>query len=113
MANYFNLDDRKAFPAWRDLPGLPQDGVLFLAEIQQCDGFGRFRTIVKDLEGKECVVAFYPDSYSHDDTGFDFKKLKKGHTLAIFNAYEHEFLDQTVGVRVEDMDDVSVSFDSA
>lgn len=108
MANYFNLDDRKAFPAWRDLPGLPEDGVLFLAEIQQCDGFGRFRTIVKDLEGKECVVAFYPDSY--EDTGFDFKKLKKGHTLAIFNAYEHEFLDGTLGVRVEDMDDVSVSF---
>ena len=94
MASYFNLEDDESFPPWSELPGLPEDGPhIFLAEIQQCDGFWRFRTIVKDLEGKECVVAFYPDSY--EDTGFDFKKLKRGHTLAIINAYQHEFLDGT------------------
>ena len=66
---------------------------------------------MKDLDGKECVVAFYPDSY--EDSSFGFKKLKRGHTLAIISAYQHEFLDGTHGVRVEEMDDVSVSFNSA
>lgn len=105
MAPYANLDDDEFFPSWRDLPFPTETQSCFLAEIQQCDGFLRYRTIVKDRDGAEAVVAFYPDSY---DDGFDFKKLKRGHTLAIVNALQHHFMDGTHGVRVEDMDDVCV-----
>lgn len=105
MAPYANLDDDELFPSWRDIPFSTETHSCFLAEIQQCDGFLRYRTIVKDRDGAESVVAFYPDSY---DDGFDFKKLKRGHTLAIVNALQHNFLDGTHGIRVEDMDDVCV-----
>lgn len=105
MAPYANLDNNELFPSWGELPFATDKHFCFLAEIQQCDGFLRYRTLVKDREGKEVVVAFYPDS--HDDE-FDFKRLKRGHTLAIMNADQHQFLDGSHGVRVEDMDDVCV-----
>lgn len=108
MPQYANLNDKDIFPSWYDLPFHPAGTTpsCFLAEIQQCDGFLRYRTVVKDRDDKECIVAFYPDSYDK----FDFKKLKEGHTLAIMNAYQHNFLDGSHGVRVEDMDDVRVSY---
>lgn len=112
MADVFFLNDHDYFLTWDQLPdetdyrGQALE-YCFLAEIQQCDGFGRYRCIVKDREGSECVVAFYPDSY--ENSGFDFQKLKRGHTLAIIGALQHEFLDETMGVRVEDMKLVSVS----
>lgn len=105
MAPYADLGDAKTFPSWSDLPCSTDEHVCFLAEIQQCDGSLRYRTFVEDLEGEEVVVAFYPDNYND---GFDFKQLKKGHTLAIMNALQHRFLDGTHGVRVENMDDVCV-----
>ncbi|KAL1849148.1 hypothetical protein Daus18300_013353 [Diaporthe australafricana] len=110
MAQYANLNDKDVFPSWYNLPcpsefvhGTPIQ-VCFFAEIQQCDQFLRYRTVVKDRDDKECIVAFYPDSYD----GFDFKKLKKGYTLAIMNAHQHDFLDGSHGVRVEDVNDVCV-----
>ncbi|KAG6356016.1 hypothetical protein INS49_015401 [Diaporthe citri] len=105
MAPYVDLRDDKLFPSWRNLPIATDTHSCFLAEIQECDGFLRYRTIVRDHEGAESVVAFYPDSY---DDGFDFKQLRSGRTLAIMNALPHHFLDGTHGVRVEDMDDVCV-----
>lgn len=105
MAPYANLDNDELFPSWRRLPFVTEKHFCFLAEIQQCDGFGRYRTIVKDREGEVSVVAFYPDSY---DDGFDFEQLKRGRTLAIMNPDQHQFLDGSHGVRVEDMDDVCV-----
>lgn len=105
MAPYVDLWDDKLFPSWHKLSLTTHTHYCFLAEIQECDGFLRYRTIVRDRGGAEVVVAFYPDSY---DDGFDFKKLKRGHTLAIANALQHEFLDGTEGVRVEDMYDVCV-----
>lgn len=105
MAPYVDLWDDKFFPSWSNLGLTTDTHYCFLAEIQECDGFLRYRTIVRDRGGDEVVVAFYPDSY---DDGFDFKKLKRGHTLAIMNALPHQFLDGTEGVRVEDMDDVCV-----
>ena len=102
-----SLDDDEFFLSWSRLASPSEDFFCFLGEIQQCDGFGRFRCIVKDVEGKEVVVAFYPDSYDSDE--FDFKQLKRGHTLAIMNATQHQFLDGTHGVRVEEMGFVHVS----
>lgn len=105
MAPYADLADAGSFPSWSDLPSSNDKHVCFLVEIQQCDGFLLYRTIVKDRKGEEIVVAFYPDNYNE---GFDFKQLKKGHTLAIMNALQHGFLDGTHGVRVDSMDDVCV-----
>lgn len=105
MATYADLGNDELFPSWNDLPFATDKHYCFLAEIQQCDGFLRYRTIVEDHEGEKVVVAFYPDSY---DDGFDFKQLKRGRTLAIMNAYQHEFLDGSHGVRAENMDDVCV-----
>ncbi|ROW01956.1 hypothetical protein VMCG_05593 [Cytospora schulzeri] len=127
MPPYANLLDETSFPPWEKLPwdtSCPELGILpwlivesykgclsdthwcFLAEIQECNGikFFRYRTVVKDDKDKVMFVSFYPDSYE----GFDWKKLKKGHTLAIMYAMQHRFLDGTSGVRVEDMDDVHV-----
>lgn len=134
MPLHANLFRDKSFPAWDLLPrdmsfesymyglGMPLSMMLghnqsqyleydthwcFLAEIQECNGsrFLRYRTLVKDDNNKESFVAFYPDSYE----GFDWKKLKRGHTLAIMYANQHYFQDRTSGVRVEDMDYVHVS----
>ncbi|POS79241.1 hypothetical protein DHEL01_v202364 [Diaporthe helianthi] len=111
MSDFLKLDDHEYFLTWHQLPDEVEyvysgGHHCFVAEIQHCDGFGRYRAIVKDREGSECVVAFYPDSY--EDSGFDFKKLKRGRTLAIIDAAQHGFLDGTMGVRVEDMNIVKV-----
>ncbi|KAG8163309.1 hypothetical protein KVR01_006606 [Diaporthe batatas] len=111
LADSLGLFNHEYFLNWDELPdeaeymGQAME-YCFLAEIKQSDGFGRYRCIVEDREGSECVVAFYPDSY--EGGGFDFKKLKRGHTLAIHGARQHEFLDQTMGVRVEKMEFVTV-----
>ncbi|KAK2602889.1 hypothetical protein N8I77_009391 [Diaporthe amygdali] len=102
--DYNSLSDEDYFPSWNNLPVFTLMHICFLAEIQQCDGFMRYRTLVKDSDGEVRVVAFYPDSYE----GFDFGQLKRGHTLAIMNARQHQFGDGTYGVRVENMDDVCV-----
>lgn len=98
-------DDNDLFPSWRNLPFNADTCIGFLAEIQQCDKIKGYPTIVKDREGAEVIVDFYPESYN----GFDFNKLKRGHTLMIMNATQHNFLDGKHGVRVNDMDDVHVS----
>lgn len=115
MPAYADLYDDRSFPTWDHIPSnfflgrntqhRPQDKHwCFLAEIQQCDGFLRYRTVVKDDNDEEMVVAFYPDSYE----GFDWNKLKRGHTLAIMYAYQHSFVDGSYGVRIENMDHVHV-----
>lgn len=106
--DYNSLSDEDYFPSWNNLPVFTLMHICFLAEIQQCDGFIRYRTLVKDSDGQVRVVAFYPDSYE----GFDFGQLKRGHTLAIMNARQHQFADGTYGVRVENMDDVCVGLKS-
>jgi hypothetical protein len=103
-----DLNTEEIFRRWSQLRDKPSSTYhVFLGEILQSDGWGRFRTIVKDLEGEKCVVAFYPDSYKN--CGFNFRTLKKGHTLAIMHASQHHFLDGTHGVRVAHMDNVVVS----
>lgn len=104
MAAYASLENTKLFPPWRNLPFVNDKHSIFLANIQEFDGFLRYRTVVKDRDGELCIVAFYPDSYE----GFDFHQLKRDHTLAIVNAVQHHFVDGTHGVRVESMHDVCV-----
>lgn len=68
----------------------------------------RNRVLVKDLAGQNNIpIAFYPDP---DDTRkyFDFTELKKGNTVCIRYAKKHNFLDMTVGFRVECLNYVKV-----
>ena len=64
----------------------------------------RNRVLVCDRTGQDnIVIAFYPESGS-----FDFKTLKKGHTLCIMLPLQHYFLDGTRGFRIECLNSVKV-----
>ena len=67
--------------------------------------FWRNRVHVRDRRGKDDIpVLFYPDSGFF----FDFKTLKKGHTICVMLAEQHYFLDTTIGLRIENLDLVKV-----
>ncbi|KAK7740970.1 hypothetical protein SLS53_005033 [Cytospora paraplurivora] len=107
MPPYASLTSEMHFPTWQYLPGYRPSTdrhYCFLAEVKECDGFFRYRTLATDGIDQDIVVAFYPSSYE----GFDWKKLRKGHTLAIMDATQHHFLDSSHGVRVENLDHVYV-----
>lgn len=128
MTNFNDLKNEEDFPTWNNLPyewdfspshhtqsrgrspgarsiATPKRHWCLLGEIQHFDNFLRYRTIVNDDNGKVMIVAFYLDDYN----GFDFDKLKKGHTMAIMYAHQHGFVDGTHGVRVEILEEVQVS----
>ncbi len=73
-------------------------------EITDVESFLRLRLIVRDRLGKDFVVAFYPD---HGED-VDSKRYQKGYTVAILYAHQHGFLDQTMGIRQEDLDTIQV-----
>ncbi len=80
----------------------------FLAEITNDDvsqiTFLRNRVLVRDRSGRDHIpVAFYPESGS-----FDFKTLKKGHTVCVIQAQQHHFLDLSLGLRIENLDTIRV-----
>lgn len=81
---------------------------LFLGEIinDECalNSFLRNRVFVRDRAGKDNIaIAFYPElGY------FDFRQLKKGHTICVLFAEKHYFLDRTIGLRIERLDNVHV-----
>ena len=66
----------------------------------------RNRILVRDRDGGGCPVLFYPDPEDLED--FDFKTLKKGSTILVTNGQKHDFMDLSVGLRIEDLDKVSV-----
>lgn len=122
-----SFEDRNFFPAFRDCPGEhvwddrylrdsdPDDpdsaGVnrkhwCLLGEIIQADTFIRPRIVAKDHTGVSYVVAFYPDN--PDDMPRLLKDFKVGNTIAIFYPLVHNFLDGSLGVRVEESDEVLV-----
>lgn len=80
----------------------------FLGEITNDEtsqsSFLRNRILVRDRQGNNnIVIAFYPESGQ-----FDFKTLKRGHTVCVMLAERHYFLDRTVGLRIEDLDTIKV-----
>ncbi|KAI1394659.1 hypothetical protein F4819DRAFT_480901 [Hypoxylon fuscum] len=77
-----------------------------LGEIVQADTIIRPRIVAKDHNGDRFVVAFYPDD--PDDMPRLLNNFKIGNTIAIFYALVHNFLDGSVGVRVEDSDEVLI-----
>ena len=112
------------FPSFRDLPdeneiedgywepdryGVYQPACVwfFMGEIIYDETaqipFLRNRVFVRDRDGGECPISFYPE-----DGFFDFKTLKKGSTVLVTNGQRHNFLDLTVGLRVGYLDNVAV-----
>lgn len=81
---------------------------LFLGEIIDDElaliSFLRNKVFVRDRSGRDNInISFYPE------TGyFDFRQLKKGHTICVLFAEQHHFLDQSVGLRIERLDNVHV-----
>lgn len=76
----------------------------FLGEIETYNFLARLVIHVRDRAGQELPVALYTD-----DRGVLIRdSCKPGHTVAIFYAQQHNFLDGSIGVRVEDIDHVRV-----
>ena len=113
------------FPSFRNLPhenDIPDEyfvpdyrGVyviacvwFFMGEIVNDEfsqiSFLRNKVYVKDREGSQCPISFYPERGY-----FNFKSLKKGCTILVTNGQQHNFLDMSVGLRVEDLATVAVA----
>ena len=114
------------FPSFRDLPHeneieegywkcddtgvfVPACTWFFMAEItyDECSQipFLRNRVAVRDRVGHEEIpIYFYPE-----EGFFDFKTLKKGSTILVANGQKHNFLDLSIGLRIEQLDTVSVA----
>lgn len=80
----------------------------FLGEItnDECSQipFLRNRVFVRDRKGKDNIpISFYPERGV-----FDFRLLKKGHTVCVMLAEQHHFLDMTTGQRIESLDTIKV-----
>ena len=80
----------------------------FIAEITNDETaqipFLRNRVFVRDRRGQDNIpISFYPESGF-----FDFKTLKKGHTVCVMVAEQHYFLDMTIGLRIESLDTIKV-----
>ena len=81
---------------------------LFLGEIINDElaliSFLRNKVFVQDRAGRDNInVSFYPEHGY-----FDFRQLKKGNTICVLFAEQHYFLDQTIGLRIERLDNVHV-----
>ena len=82
---------------------------FFMAEITNDEvsqiPFLRNRVAVRDRDGQEEIpIYFYPE-----EGAFDFKLLKTGNTILVVNAQKHDFLDLSIGLRIEALDSVSVA----
>ncbi len=64
----------------------------------------RNRVYVRDRSGHDSIpITFHPNRGF-----FDFKTLRKGHTICVMLAEQHYFMDGTVGFRIEGLDLVKV-----
>ncbi|KAI1456287.1 hypothetical protein F4805DRAFT_433112 [Annulohypoxylon moriforme] len=127
QANPQSFEDSNYFPSFNECPlehmwddrylvdldpedpdsaGMNKKHWCLLGEIIQADTFIRPRLVAKDRKGSEFVVAFYPDD--EDDMPRLLKNFKVGNTVAIFYPVAHGFADGTIGVRVEDSDEVII-----
>ena len=95
----------------------PHDGVykhactwFFLGEITHdtsesvVPAFIRKRILTRDrAEKEEIPIFFYPERGS-----LDYGTLQKGHTICVLLAEQHRFLDLSIGLRIEDLDVITV-----
>ena len=123
MSKCANLRDERTFPTFKSCPDdsdidlnlyTTADGFSFrpkrhwclLAEITGVSYIIRPRLTAKDNSGVEFPIAFYLEG---DSTALDLSSLRKGYTIAILYPQQHGFLDQTVGIRQEEIGGFKVS----
>lgn len=130
-----DLNDEEAFPRFLDCPyehEIPyprdhyrelEDGSYvpihhwcFLGEITYCSTvMSRLCLTVKDRTEKIINVAFYLDPHAYGEVP-DFPVhhnipralTKKGNTIAILYPHQHDFVDGSIGFRIENGDRVQV-----
>ena len=127
-----NLQDEQAFPSFSQCPHEDEspydyyrdreDGVFpptrhwcYLGEITERVHITHLRLTVKDRKGDDVITAFYLDQASQLESptspvhpNVPMSLTNKGNTIAILYAQRHDFLDRTVGFRIEDADQVQV-----
>ena len=74
-------------------------------EVSQISGpMFRNRVYVRDRKGQGHIpIFFYPEGGK-----FDFRTLKRGHTICVIQAQQHLFADMTIGLRIEYLHTVKV-----
>lgn len=115
-----SLRDNLTFPNWADCPlgeGVDdqwenyyagfETGMLsvkrhwcFIGEILQFSTFSGPRVVVRDKAGRQIVVAYYFDT--GERPRLDFREFVPGRTIAILYPERHQFMDGTVGIRIEE-----------
>eukprot|EP01084_Bolivina_argentea_P116532 207038_1 len=76
----------------------PSHHWCLIGEIQQNISFLRPGCIVKDINNDTIPIHFYLNGATH----FDSSKLKKHSILCLRYALKHDFMDMSVGIRVEE-----------
>jgi hypothetical protein len=126
MALSVNLRDQHSFPTFDSCPDEnvldlgyygSEDGFFYrprrhwclLAEITDVLYLFRLRLLVQDKSGKEFQIHFYLD----DDEEVDPSLYRRGNTIAVLYPNRHNFLNMTVGLRLESMKTIQVSTASA
>lgn len=71
-----------------------------LAEIVEEVGLLRPMYNVKDIDGKQWLVAFHPEDRSRLQPMA--AKCKVGYTMCIMYAHQHRFVDGQHGIRIEE-----------
>ena len=121
MAFAVGLRDQRVFPVFDTCPGegsidfdyySTEDGFIFrptrhwclLAEIAHTEYFIRLRLYVRDKSGQEFPIAFHLDK----DEKPGLEQFQKGHTIALLYPHRHGFLDMTIGIRHEVMENMLV-----
>lgn len=104
-----SLRDEETFPPYPELPGdhnliSASRHWCFLGEIITYNFFSRLVLHVHDRAGRSLLIAFYTD----DAGTLMGDSCKAGHTIAVLYAQQHNFLDGSVGVRIEDIKHVRV-----
>lgn len=113
--DYYNLDVRSGIYK-------PGRHWCYIAEIIRDDTLVSPMFLVKDKDGHESRVAFHfegrtgpmvrvriPELEPLSAPSFNKVPCKVGNTICIMYAHQHNFLDCTHGIRVEERDSVSVS----
>jgi hypothetical protein len=100
LPKHADLLDRTIFPPLSELLGLNRDEHrCFLAQIVSIEKLIRLVLRTKDIDGENAAVAWYTPKAGFD---LDLRAIKPGYTVAILEAVSKQFLDRSVGVRIED-----------
>ncbi|CAL1717236.1 unnamed protein product, partial [Somion occarium] len=124
-----NLRNRLHFPAFRDCAhemlldtryygddgGFPLKHWCFLGEIVDADFLGRLVVHARDIDGRITRIAFYDEEdplrgrqFIDKDIVTEKRKCKVGYTVAYLYPVMHNFIDGSMGFRLEDVSDFTI-----